>query len=859
MNPAPPDTPVIRTPDQRLRVFVSSTLIELADERRAAAAAVSALGFTPVMFEQGARPHPPRDLYRAYLSQGDIFVGLYWQSYGRIPSGMEVSGLEEEFELSRDLPRLMYEKVPAPDRDPGLEQLMIRIREEASYRRFETPDQLERLLRDDLATVVSERFAADRAVARRRPRSLPARTTSLVGREPDVEEVGRLIQSPDVRLVTLTGPGGVGKTRLAVAVGERLGDRFRAGTVFVALETITEPDMVLAAIGRAVGADLRTPSSLQAVIERLGDGEWLVILDNVEQVLDVAPHLEELLARCPGVAILATSRLVLPLRAEREYVVRPLSLPDDPEPPVEELASTPAVALFIDRARAVRYGFALTRDNAAAVAEICRRLDGLPLAIELAAARIRLLEPEELLARLATSLDALGTGSVDLPERQRTLRATVEWSVDLLDDDERDLLETAAVFVDGWTISAAAAVADLDAERTLDLTEALARHSLISVDIGDQGPRPRMLDTIYTFLGERLAARPDVAEIHHRHADYYWSFAERADRPMRSAAHREWLERLEAEAGNLAATVRWYLANDPGRLPHLFRALGLFWELSERSGEARPWVQQTLRGAESMPAEDRAELLWIDLITAWEVGDQAEAQAAGERLEPLLAEIDDPQLEGVGRLALAWIRPSDGDFEWALRDGLESLELLRASDEPYWTGVAGVSVAGFEMATGRNEDARRHLLECRELADRSGYDWLAAWSRTQLANLALASGQVDEARILLDQALGLTVTIHNTRNLSLILVGFARLALAARDPERAARLTGAAESLRERWGHRQWPALRPGEDELRTQIRAALGPDRFKDVFAAGTELTQREAIAVARELPPPGAQAPHS
>jgi predicted ATPase len=690
--------------------------------------------------------------------------------------------------------------------------------------------------------------------ARQSPRPLPVGTTSLVGRERDIEQVARHIPSPDVRLVTLTGPGGVGKTRLAVAVGERLADGFRAGTVFVALETITEPDMVLTAIGRAVGADMRTASPLQAVIAQLGDGAWLLILDNLEQALGVAPHLDELLARCPGVVLLATGRLVLRLRAEREYVVRPLLLSDEPALPVEELASTPAVALFVDRARAVRYEFTLTEDNAAAVAEICRRLEGLPLAIELAAARIRLLEPEELLTRLATSLDALGTGSIDLPERQRTLRATVEWSVDLLEEGERDLLETTAVFVDGWTIGAAAAVADLDPERTLDLTEALARNSLISLDIGDQGPRPRMLNTICAFLAERLVARPDVAEIQHRHAEYYRSLAERADRPLRSTPHREWLERLEAEAGNLAATVRWYLGNDTGRLPHLFRALGLFWELRDRSREARPWVEQALPGADSMPPQAQAELLWIDLITANEVGDNVAAQAAGERLAPLLAEIDDPQLEGVARLACAWIRGNGGDHEGALGDALHSMELLRAHDELYWTGVAGVSVAGWEIATGRDEDARRHLLECRELADRFGYDWLAAWSRTQLATLAVASGELNEARALLDESLGLSLRIHSTRNVSEILVGFARLALAARDPERAARLAGAAEGLRERIGLRSWPVLRRGEDELRTQIREALGPDRFEDAFADGTRLTQREAIAVARELHAAGA-----
>jgi predicted ATPase len=696
--------------------------------------------------------------------------------------------------------------------------------------------------------VLSERFAAGRGAASRRARPLPAGSTSLVGREPDIEAVARLVESAGVRLVTLTGPGGVGKTRLATAVGERLAGRFGDGTVFVALETVSEP-MVLATIGRAVGADMRTTSPLQALQERLGDGAWLLILDNLEQASGVAPDLAELLTSCPGVVILATSRLVLQLRAEHEYVVRPLPLPDDRALPVEELASTAAVALFVDRARAVRFEFALTDENAGAVAGICRRLEGLPLAIELAAARIRLLEPDELLARLATSLDALGTGSLDLPERQRTLRATVEWSVDLLEAGERDLLETAAVFVHGWTISAAAAVADLDPDLTLERTEALARASLISLDLGERGPRPRMLDTICAFVAERLAARADVDAIRRRHAEYYRSLAEQADRPLRSTSHREWLERLETEAGNLAAAVRWYLDHDPGKLPHLFRTLALSWELADRFAEIRPWIEQTLVHVDSMPVRAQAELLWIYLFTTNEMGDNAAAQATGRRLAPLLAQIDDPQLVGVARLALAWISPISDDYDGALRGAREALELLSSHDEPYWAGVAGATLAGLEIATGQYENARRHLLDCRELADRLGYDWLAAWSRAGLATLDVASGQLDEARALLTDALSLSLTTHDSRSVSLILIECARLALAAGDPERAARLTAAAGRLRERTDLRPWPMLRLGEKELRTQIREALGPRRFEEAFAAGARLSQREAITVAQEL----------
>jgi uncharacterized protein DUF4062/AAA domain-containing protein len=443
---------------------------ELAPERRAVSRAISSLRLTPVLFELGARSHPPQDLYRAYLAQSDVFVGLYWQRYGQVGTGMEVSGLEEEFELSRDLPRLLYIKAPAPDRDPRLADLLGRIRQEASYRTFAAPAELGRLVRDDLAVLLSERFAAAGTTPAQPPtaipaptgdlvpasspktwgsRALPVSTTSLIGRERAIDEVARLIAQNGARLVTLTGPGGIGKTRLALATGERLKDRFDAGVVFVPLAAVTQPVLVLAGIGQAAGADLAgTTSLVDALAEQFSDGRWLLILDNLEQVIETAQDLGELLGRCPGVAILATSRTVLGLRAEREYPVPPLSLPDiSAGVPVEKLASSPAVALFADRARAVSPGFAVTRENAEAVVEICRRLEGLPLAIELAAARTRLLDPEALLARLSTSLDVLGQGAVDMPERQRTLRATVEWSVGLLDDAERSLLETVAVFV----------------------------------------------------------------------------------------------------------------------------------------------------------------------------------------------------------------------------------------------------------------------------------------------------------------------------------------------------------------------------------------------------------------------------
>jgi predicted ATPase len=852
---------VIQTPDQRVRVFVSSTLEELADERRAVSRAISALRLAPVMFELGAQPHPPQEVYRAYLAQSDVFVGLYWQRYGWIGPGMEISGLEDEFDLSRELPRLLYIKAPAPGREPRLAELLDRIREEASasYRSFRTPTELSRLVRDDLATLLSERFAAARTPAAapapsqpgaRGPHPLPVSVTSLVGREQDIDEAAQLVERPDVRLVTLTGPGGVGKTRLAEAVGERLRDQFDAGTVFVPLAAVTRPESVLDGIGRAVGADLAsTGSPLQALAETLSDGAWLLILDNLEQVVEVGRDLGELLARCPGVTILATSRTVLGLAAEREYPVPPLPLPADPAAvPLEELESSPAVALFADRARAVRPDFALTDDNAAAVAEICRRLEGLPLAIELAAARIRLLDPATLLDRLARSLDALGTGMVDLPERQRTLRATVEWSVGLLEDAERSLLEVLAVFVDGWTIQAAAQVAGLDDDRALELSEALARHSLIYLDSTGPGPRSRMLETIRAFVAERLAARPDAVEVGGRHADYYRALAEQADGPLRGAGQNEWLDRLQAEAGNGGAAVRWYLAHDPGPLPHLFRVLWPFWALRDHLPQAQAWIEQLMPTADSLDPHAQAELLWTAAQTATLMGDRAATLAASQRLRSLLAQIDDPYLRALSELAMGWASLIAGDPDGAIRQWSAGLEALRGQDEPYWTASAVLSVGSAEAAIGRDEDAVRDLNEARELADRFSYYWLATWSRVQLGTLDVLRGRLDEARRLMDEALDLSVTARSTPFVTLCLAAQARLASGEGDAEQAALLEGAADGLRRRVGLRAWPMLRPTETELMARLRQALGADRFDQAFTAGSRLNQREAVAAVRD-----------
>jgi hypothetical protein len=399
---------MIRTPDQRVRVFVSSTLRELAAERRAVRDAVTSLRLVPVMFEMGAQPYPPRPVYRAYLAQSQVFVGIYWQSYGSVAPGEEVSGLEDEYRLSAGLPRLIYVKTPAPDREPRLAEMLARIRDEGdvSYQRFSDPAELQQLVGNDLAVLLSDRFEMSRShevAADDAPLAgaLPAPATPLLGREREAAAVEELVVRQGARLVTLTGPGGVGKSRLAVEAARRLGPGFADGVRFVELASVSSADLVAAAVATGLGLTTTGGKLVTDLESYLRARRLLLVLDNFEQVVGAAPLLAELLGAAPGVVVLVTSRVVLRLSGEHEFPVPPLPVPpagSSPDP--EELQRYASVGLFVQRAHAAAPGFQLTGGNAEAVAEICRRLDGLPLAIELAAARVRLLPPPALLARL---------------------------------------------------------------------------------------------------------------------------------------------------------------------------------------------------------------------------------------------------------------------------------------------------------------------------------------------------------------------------------------------------------------------------------------------------------------------------
>jgi len=861
--------PPIRTPDRRLRVFVSSTLGEMAEERRAVSRALAALRLTPVMFEAGARPQPPGELYRAYLAQSDVFIGLYWQQYGQLVPGKDVSGLEEEFELSRGMPRLLYLKMPADEQDPRLTALIRRIEDEASYRPFRTPAELGRLVRDDLAHLLSERFATARpaagglsppAATSRTPASLspaplPVGTTPLIGREQAVEEVARLHSRAGQRLITLAGPSGIGKTRLATAVAERISRTFDGQAVFVPLEDVTDPGGVLPRIAWAVGADLAGAPPVAALSDVLRDGRWLLVLDNLDRLVAAGPAIAELLSRNPDVSVLATSTTVLGVRAERVYPVPPLPVPDEQAMGgLAELLTSPAAHLFLDRARAVRPDIALSDDDVLDVAEICRRLEGVPLAIELAAARLRLLDPATVLRRLSRSLDTLGTGMADLPERQRTLRATVEWSFGMLGEAERSLAEVLSVFAGGWSIEAAAHVAGLGDDRALELTESLAEHSLLHLEGTPEGPRTRMLHTVRAFAAERLAARPDVDEVRRRHAAYYRALAESADEALRGFRQSSCATLLARENENIAGAVRWHLAHDPAPLPRLFRVLLPFRVLWPFLGvgdalvtEARSWVAEVVPMADDLPTDDRVAVLAASLVSALEAGDAEAALATRTRLEPLLAEVDDPYLDALSRLLMTWVQVLMRDFDAADPSLTGALERLRTLDEPLWTSLAVITVGSVESALGRHDVARRHTLEALRLASRFDHPWLTTVSRVSLARAALAQGRLEEAHALLTQALDLDMPAQSVHCLCLVLDCAAALGLAAGDSERAGLLAGAAQGLRRRSGLRAYASMR-GDGALAAAVRAETGAELFDELVARGRGLDTTGALDLLHE-----------
>jgi predicted ATPase len=859
----PSDAPPIRTPDQRLRIFVSSTLRELEPERAAARHAIERLHLAPVMFELGARPHPPRELYRAYLGQSDVFVGVYWQQYGWIAPGEEVSGLEDEYRLAApEMPKLIYVKQPA-EREERLVGLIGRIRDDdtASYKPFTTADELADLIEADLATLLAERFDASRAPtvsgadAEDAPpaEALPMASTGVVGRDAEIATLLQWLDDDDGddrrRLVTLVGAGGIGKTRLALEVARRARDRFDRVT-FVALEQVREDRDVLPAIARRFGVrDYGDRPMLDRLAVARAGRRDLIVLDNFEQVVSSAPLVATLLTALPDATVLVTSRTRLRLHGEHVFDVDPLAVPSDPAGAASaEIMAAPAVRLFRDRARAADPRFDVTDDNAEEVARICRALEGVPLAIELAASRIRVLTPAAMLDRLDQVLSLPASGARDVPERQRTIRATVEWSVDLLSADGQALFTRLGVFSGDFSLDAVEAVAagtpwsaDL-----LDTVLELVDGSLLRQHDAAGTPYFSMLVPVRELATARFEQGPDAAAARRAHADHYVRLALETEPLLRGSTQPAALDRLEAERDNLRSGYRHLIAlGDSDPVVDAVWRLLLYWWIRNLLPEAKAWMADVLGSGARLSDRTRAIALalsaWVSLLQPGTEVDPAPIEESAA----LFRADGDPFGEGCALtvLSVAWMYRSPPDLDRAEVVQRQALELVPAERDPTFNAFFRAGLGTIELYRGHPEAALAIAESVVADAVDTGDHFVEAVLLTNAGWARLALG--DPHPELFGRALELALQLGFEDGTGYGLEGMGACAALLGDVERAGLLLGAAEAARTRTGMADQRA-RITHAPYVQMILASAGAAEFDAARARGRALSRSDALSLA-------------
>lgn len=751
-----------------------------------------------------------------------------------IAHGGQVLLSESTYDLVRDnLPP------PLTIRDLGLHRLKDLIR----------PEHVYQLVHPDLPCDFPPPTSLDQ-----HPHNLPVQPTPIVGREREVAALCRWLRDPHVHLLTLTGSGGTGKTRLALQVAAEVLEHFEDGVYFVPLAALREPGLVNSTIGHTLGQKESAGVSSQVTVqEQIGAKHMLLVLDNFEQVVEAAPNVAELLATCPKLNVLVTSRIALHIRAEHEVPVPPLSLPERKPPPhVDTLSQYGAVQLFIERAQAVNPGFTLTHENAPSVAEICARLDGLPLAIELAAARVKMFPPRALLARLGSRLKLLTGGARDLPERHRTLRNTIAWSYELLNEGGRAFFRRLAVFAGGCTMEAAEAVCSPSADSSVDALDdmaALLNNSLLRQEDQNGEPRFLMLETIREYGLELLAERGEDEAVSRRHALYFLAYAERAEPHLLRADQVEWLDGLETEHGNLRAAMEWALRNHQVEIAlRLSSALWPFWVFHGYVEEGWEHLSETLAqtNANNFPLA-RAKIQVAAGAVAYFRGDHVQAAALCSAGLPVCRAAGEKGLTGISLGLLGNLSFYHGNLDQAMIQWEESLGLARESRSD-WLAAVVLSLMGIlAVHTGETQRALNLCQESVTLARRVGEKWVMNQALYHLGLTHVAEARFDEARSCFLEGISLSRDIGYYLGISLEIDALAGLSAAQRQFDRAARLLGAGSAVRAAVGAPVPPAYQTDYERIVAGVRRGLGDATFAKAWSEGSLMTVDQAIAYVR------------